>query len=442
MALTDGSPQSIFQLVLLGVFAVLAVGGLVMLALFKTESETAVSYPITIWGPPFPGTDINMELRTLAEDAPIFDKIQYVAKNPLTLYGDVVEAIALGNAPDMVVLDQSSLLMLKNKLYPIPYESYPLSTYRSTFLEGAEIFTDEVGIYAFPYAVDPLVMYWNRDIFANGAIAQVPANWDTFITTSQRLTKIVGDTDIVQGGIAFGEYDNVLHAKEILSALLLQAGVPIVARADSKYTTSFKEVGESASDNGAVLALRFYTDFANPVKKVYSWNKTFPRSREAFAANKVAMYAGFVSEIRALTQINPNLNFDIMMWPQSVKPGAPQVTYGKFYGLAILSSSRYKARAYQVAQLFSSKPAATAIARATLLPTTRRDSLVEDPNNPFSNTIIRSAIIAKTWLEPQQQGVNDLFATLVNDVVAGKSEHADALGQVRQDLSVLLEPYQ
>lgn len=442
MALTDGSPQSIFQLVLLGIFAALAVGGLIMLAMFKTESDTVVSYPITIWGPPMSGTDLGGELRTLAEKNPLFEKIQYVSKNPLTLQGDIVEAIALGRAPDMVVLDQTSLIMLKNKLYPVPYETYPISTYRSTFLEGAELFTDEKGIYAFPFAVDPLIMFWNRDLFANAAIAQVPTNWDTFISTSARLTKIVGDTDIVQAGIAFGEYDNVLHAKEILSALMLQAGVPIVKRAGSKYYATFGAESGSQTAGGALLALRFYTDFANPVKKVYSWNKLFPRSREAFASNKVAMCAGFVSEIRTLTQLNPNLNFDVMMWPQSVTPGAPQVTYGKFYGLAILNSSRYKARAYQVAQLFSGKSAATAIARATLLPTTRRDSLTEDATNPFSNTIVRSAIIAKSWPEPQQQGVNDVFATLVNDVVAGKSEHESALGQARQDLEVLLTPYQ
>ncbi|MBP9760375.1 MAG: extracellular solute-binding protein [Candidatus Pacebacteria bacterium] len=433
MAQTDGSQQSIFQFALLGIFVVLAVGGVALLAMYKTKTSNVITYPITIWGPTFMGEDVPTMLRDLEEKDQKFSKITYVAKNPFTLYGDILEAIATGKAPDLVVLDQSSLLSLKNKLQPVPYTSYPLRTYRDTFVEGAEVFAQPEGIYAFPFAVDPIILYWNRDLFTNAGIAQVPQDWDTFVKLVPTLSKIVGGADLVQSAIAFGEYENVLHAKEIMSALLLQTGTTITQYDGQEYKSTLK--GSSGE-----LALTFYTDFSNPIKNVYSWNKTFDRSREAFAANKVAMYAGFASELSILPQINPNLNFDITLFPQSISH-TNQVTYGKFYGIALLSSSPYKNRAYEVVQLLSSKLATADWQKATLLPSTRRDSLVEDPNSPYSHTMVRSAIIARSWLEPGRNDTDNLFRQLINDVVTGKGSPSTSLGRVHDEMDVLLSGY-
>lgn len=33
-------------------------------------------------------------------------------------------------------------------------------------------------IIAFPLTIDPLVMYWNRDILSNAGIVKPPAYWD------------------------------------------------------------------------------------------------------------------------------------------------------------------------------------------------------------------------------------------------------------------------
>ena len=246
---------------------------------------------------------MNKIFTDLRKDNESFKLVSYVEKNPLTLYGDLLEAIATGNSPDLVLMNSSGLLPLRNKLYPISFQTFPLQNFRDTYVEGGDIFVLNDGIYALPLYVDPLVLYWNKDIFTKEAIAQVPKDWDTFVQLVPRLSKIIGGSDLVQSGIAFGEYDNVLHAKEIVSALLMQTGVSIVSQ--SSVGSFVSDISGGNSSLKPSLALTFYTSFSNPIKTVYSWNKTFDRSREAFAANKVAMYAGFVSEETSLVRNKP-----------------------------------------------------------------------------------------------------------------------------------------
>ena len=55
--------------------------------------------------------------------------------------------------------------------------------------------------------------------------------------------------------------------------------------------------------------LKFYTDFADPLKDVYSWNKSFSNSRDAFSAENLVFYLGYASELQSLINKNPNQNF-------------------------------------------------------------------------------------------------------------------------------------
>lgn len=435
--------QLVFQIVLIAVFSIVAAIGVFVLARGGGFGKTVVpTTPVVIWGPRFTGANVQAVLSKLGEADPRLEKVTYVEKHPMTLYGDTLEAIATGKAPDMVIVDQSSLLPLKNKLVPIPYDLYPVSDYRRDFVEISEVFLQDEGVYALPFAVDPLVLFWNRDLFTNSTIAQVPENWDTFVRLAPRLTVITDGADLRQGAIAFGEYDNVMHAKEILSALLFQLDNPIVERVNGKYRSTLITQAEGAYS--PIKALTFYTDFANPNKLVYSWNKKFAPSREAFATNKVAMYAGFASEVPTLTQTNPNLNFGLTLWPQSTV-GKKQVTYGKVYGVALLATSPNKDRAFSVMRVLSERTGVDLWKEATLLPSVRRDKLTEAPSDdPYASTLIRSAIMARTWLEPAGgagRGVSDVFEALVNTVVANKESAATAMSEAHRDLETMYEEY-
>jgi ABC-type glycerol-3-phosphate transport system substrate-binding protein len=434
--------QTIFQIILLSIFGLIAVGSVLVLANYNARStKSAPVVPVTIWGPTFGAINPNLMVRELADKDARFQKVTYVEKHPQTLYSEVLEAIATGRGPDMVILDQQSLLPLKNKLQVIPYERYPLRDFKDRFIESTEVFAQPEGIYAFPIAVDPLILFWNRNLFTNAVVAQVPTNWDSFVRLVPRLSVIERGADLRQSAIAFGEYENVMHAKEILSALMFQLNNPIVGISNGRYVSKLTVPdGESRLD--PVRAVSFYTDFANPVKGVYSWNKTFARSREAFSSNKVAMYAGFASEIPILYKINPNLNFDIAVWPQSTV-STNQATYARVYGIAILATSAKKERAFTVIQALTEYNSALKWGSLTQLPSARRDILsTTPPNDPYAEIIARSAIISRTWPEPSGGGRTDeVFRTLINDIVSGKKSVSSALSTAHADINALLAEY-
>ncbi len=434
--------RTFFQYAVLFFFGILGVTGIIFFALTRsTTSSTAVG-SVVIWGPAFPsGEGFQKMVDEFSTKGASLEGVRYETKNADTLYSALTEALASGSGPDLVILDASSLLALRDKIIPITYKTYPLSQYQKNFIDGANVFTTSSDVlYALPIAVDPLVLFWNKDLFANAGLAQVPADWETFVRTVPLLTNIQNSSDVIQSAIAFGEYNNVLHAKEILSALFMQAGVSIVMKDSTGALVS--DLDKNDTTKNAELAVRFFTDFSNPVKTVYAWNKTFNRSREAFAENKVAMYGGFASELAVLPEINPNLNFGMALWPQS-SAGTTKLTYGTIYGVAILKGSKNPQRALAVAEALSTKELAPSVQKAMGIPSTRRDSLVIQPNDPFSEVLMHSAVFSRAWLQPGVGGsvADVIFSRLINSVVSGTQTPASALNIATKDLTVSLSAY-
>jgi len=441
MDFTVENKQSLFQLVTLGVFAALAVVGVIVLALPSdggSRGEQAIpTTPITIWGASMPAVyDMDYAFAEMGKRYPVLQKITYREKHPETIYPDLLEAIAAGSGiPDIILFNQSELLTLQSKLYKIPYKTYPLATYQDTYVESASVYLDSEGVYALPIAVDPLVLFWNRDLFRSAAIPQVPDDWTSFVDTVPLLTETQNGADVVRAGVALGEYDNVLHAKEILSALLLQLRVPIVT---SRNTTYQARITGSGSGADSTAALRFYTDFSNPRKLVYTWNKTFERSLEAFASNKLAMYFGFVSEIDLINNLNPNLNFNVSTFPQSSSPESTKTTYANVYAVGITANSPHKTRAYQVAQFLASGTMAGPLQALLELPSARRDSLPVAPDDPYQRVLVQSAIMAQTWPEPRGGQADQIFRAMVNNVTTRESRLEGAISTAQSQLSAAL----
>ncbi len=427
--------SNIFQLVLLGGFAVLAVIGLIVFATLKGDEEKVLVTPLVVWGS-YPSAYMNRALSTLDRQMGGLNKVTYVERPPERLYGELIEALASGTGPDLVIIDDDRMVPFLNKVYNIPYERYSERLFRDTFIEGGEVFALPNAIYALPFSVDPLVLYWNRSMFSSAGITQVPKTWEEVVSVVPRLSRIDQGTTLMQGAIALGVYDNVLHAKDILSVLMMQAGARI-AYHDGKGLRSGLNEGAGGALRPAEAAIRFFSDFSDPKKVVYSWNHSFERSREAFMAGKVAMYIGFVSEAETMRRINPNLNFDVALLPQSKARGNPK-TYGHFQGLAVMRSSRDPIRAFTVAQRLTSAQAMAEFQEAIGLPPVRRDLLARRPSDAAGIVAYDSAIIAHSWLEPNSAAVDAMFSRMIGEVISGRKSLTEALSTAHNELNTLL----
>ncbi len=363
-------------------------------------------------------------------------KRQYVRKSAEEFDQALIEALASGVGPDMIILPQDRIARHRDKIYQIPYESLSERDFKDSFVEEGELFMGTGGVYAVPFSLDPLVMYWNRDIFTNNSLSLPPTYWDEFFSKTIPLSEIDNSRNIKQSSVALGEYDNINNAKEILSVLLLQTGNKIVTVENGRLVS----VLSNNSEDGVAIAesvLRFYTEFSNPSKEVYSWNKSLPQAKQAFLSGDLAIYFGFASEAFEIQSKNPNLNFDIALLPQ-VRDGF-KATFGKISGVAILKSSKYVGDAFLAIGILTSEESALDYSSVSFLPPPRRKLLSKKPKDAIGAIFYESAIISKGWIDPDREKSSGVFKKMVENVTSGRLKLSEAVDRASAELNSLIK---
>lgn len=428
--------MSKFQIILTGIFGIFIIIGVLLFAFARpNQSERA---NILVWGT-ISETDFSSMYSRLPLSKDKNTTIRYVYKAKSDFDRDFVEAIAAGVGPDVVFIGEDNLLKQKNKLFIVPFESYSERTFRDTFIQEGELFLNKEGIFAFPILIDPLVMYWNRDILFSLGSATPPKYWDEFYAFSKKFTEKDNALNLTRSAIAFGEFQNINNAKEIISTLIFQAGSPIISKTDTGYRASILDNFGYAIPP-ALSALNFYTEFSNPSKTHYSWNRSLPDSQTAFLSGDLAVYFGFASELNTLKLKNPNLNFDVSAIPQS-RTGSAKITYGDLQGLAITKTSKNIAGALRVIAGLSSPEAISELIKLTGLPPIRKDVISRGTTDPFLTLFFESALWSRGWLDPDINETNILFKEMVESITSGRLRTEEALSQTEQKLQVMVNNF-
>ena len=426
-----------FELALIAIFGALGLIALALLSTYKPNPDTtAVSLgsSVTIWGTVDKNAFQQM-LRPLVEATPAYSVVSYEQKDPSTFDDELLNALADGIGPDILFLSHEQLVQYRTKIQPFSYTQFPLPDFQNRYIDGTEIFAMNDGVYAFPAVVDPLVMYWNRDILSTYNFITPPATWETVVNeTVPTLVKRDFDKTIIRSPLAFGEYRNVTNGFGIISMLLLQGGSKLVMEENNTYKLYLNQ-----SRSGAGLpfesAVTFYTNFASPSNPLYSWNRAQPNDRLQFLSEDLVLYFGKGSEASSLATQNPNLNFAMAEVPQGAI-ATIRWTYGTFYGYALLRSSRNSAGAQIVMQVLGSVTNVEALANALQMAPTYRSSLSTGSNDQYGRIIYSSATVARGWLSPKPTITNDIFTQMVEDVLANRHRPGeaanDAVGRLRE----------
>lgn len=348
-----------------------------------------------------------------------------------TFANDLVEAMASGVGPDLVIFPDNLLLRLVTKIEPFPVQAYNERTFHDTFIDEGQLFIGPQGILALPLALDPLVMYWNKDMFFTENIANPPRYWDEFLPLSQTLTKRNDANDVLKSVVALGEWSNVNHAKDILALLILQTGNPMTQRQqDGSIISTFSEDKRFPP---ADEAIRFFTDFADPLKSNYSWNRSLPRSKNAFLSQDLAVYFGYASELSDIRSKNPNLNFDVASVPQ-VRNYQFKKTFGRMIGIAVMKSSTKKPAAFSTAILLASFDFGSAAP-------VKRASLASVPTNDlYAKVFSDGALTSASWLDPNPEKTDQIFQSAIESVASGKYSLDGAVRLMNSEVGLLLLP--
>lgn len=424
---------SVFQIILLAAFGALAISGMLIFALVVGSNTGNAIGPITIWGTLEPNA-FAVVLRQATENDGRLSQVTYVEKDAATYEEELTEALASGTGPDIFLLRQDYVIRNKGKVIPVPFTFLSEEKFKDTFVEAGNPYLSTEGVIGIPLFADPMILYWNRDLLAAAGFAKAPQYWEEMAEFSQKVTKRDDAGGIVRSAIALGEYANIDHAKDIIALLIQQAGGSI---------TSFDSTGRlvpsltlrlaGQPSQSAESALRFYTEFADPSKTHFSWNRSLPSSRAEFAAGDLALYLGYSSEATQLARMNPNLNYAGAAIPQS-KVASRATNAARVYALAVSRTTRNPQGAMTIAALIADAPIARALSVATGIPSARRDVIAEQSEG--ENVLFEGqALIARSWVDPDPQKTDAVFRGMIEGVTTGASRLQEAVGRANQELA-------
>lgn len=427
--------MSKFQIILLSVFGVFIVIAVAVFSFYRGSAGSGTTY-VTVWG------DIALQDFNLLVNTPAFAQdrtitVKYEEKPAETVEADFTEALAQGAGPDLVIITQDKFWKMKPKLISIPYESISERDFKLTFIEEGELFMDENGIYALPLSIDPLVLYYNRDLLSAAGQARPIQYWDEIYAAAANLSKRDAAGNLISSAIALGEARNIDHAKDILSLLLLQAGTPIVGLVGSELRSQISASFGFPVSTGEV-ALDFYTQFSNPAKTFYSWNRSLIDAQTHFTSGDSAYYLGFASELSALRNKNPTLNFGVSPVPQSRVSGKV-TTFGRLRGVAISRGTKNVGAALTAATRLVSKESALSLSQILVLPPARRDLLADRPTTAVLSIFYDVALQSKGWLDPDTRATDTIFRDTIESVTSGRARTLEAVNKANREVDALIK---
>ena len=327
----------------------LAIGALVLLALIfvfvvlvlpRIVPKKSENVTLTYWGvwedsAPFEAaaqefTRANPNIRVTIEKQDIKALGKY--------YDRLATRMKNGTGPDVLRYHNSWITETVPLLLPLPQEVVKATNLDSKFypVVGRDLKVSGA-YYGVPIHFDSLSLFVNTEVFKNAGISSYPSTWDDLTSAARQLTVKDQDGRITTSGVALGTYDNIAHASDIVSLLLIQNG------ADMNHLDGSAK--QSASD-----ALDFYTSFAKGDSKV--WDDTLENSKLAFAGGKVAMYIGYSWDIFEIKAINPNLSFAITSVPHLPTRSS---TVASYWVEGVSSQTKHPKEAFEFLKFLTSR---------------------------------------------------------------------------------------
>jgi ABC-type glycerol-3-phosphate transport system substrate-binding protein len=375
---------------------------------------------------------------TLPEDVmnPIILQFNPQAETYRVLYREVradefgqtlLEALANGQGPDMIIAPHQVIVANASRLYPFPLSSISEKTYKDTYVDGASVFFTPEGALALPVSIDPLVLFYNRYLFSKHGLVNPPTYWDEVVSVTPELTLQTQKGEFVESSIALGA-PNVANMKDVLMAVVGQLGqVPtLTSRAQDGVSTIRVSANDPIVEDGDVLPLataaRFFTQFADPTKPTYTWSQYGGSADDQFVAGKLAMYIGYASELASLRARNPKGDFEMSYLPQT-RGYNTFVTGGEIYGIATLKTTKNAITALTIESQFAGAGVSPAIAaRMNATPALR--SYATASNVP--DVIKRSMLVARPWYDSFFVQSTSLVGTMLSDILSGRVDPVSA----------------
>jgi multiple sugar transport system substrate-binding protein len=414
------------------------------------------------------GPDAFQPIITRYQELHPFINIKYRKLRYAEYEDELIEAFATDRGPDILSLHNTWLnkYQAKDLIAPMPPETqivYPivqgavkkevipeLRTEPSITLKEIErrfvdvVYNDVViekdgqpQVYGLPLSVDSLAMFYNKDLFNNAGITSPSAYWNTdFQQDVKKLTKQNNTGRIIQSGVALGGSDNIERSSDILSLLMMQIGAVMMEDGSVKFHQKPERMADITYTPG-VDALRFYTDFANPAKEVYCWNKSLDSALDLFTQNRLGMMFGYAYMLPQIKTMAPKLEFSIAPMPQ-VENVSRSTNYANYWVEAVSNKiltdpdnlregQKYAKQKFDAAwnfvQFLTEAKQARDYLEATNKPTALRELVDEQRDDQEIGVFADQVLTAKSWYRGMDvHAAEELMREMIDKANEGELE--------------------
>ncbi len=359
--------------------------------------------------------------------------INFVKKDVATYDQDLLNAFASGKGPDIFSIHNDWLPQELDKVAPMPDALMSVRTYKDTFANvAADDFVTDNKIYAIPLNLDVLALFYNEDLLGNSGISTPPTTWKDLETDVEKITKQNTPGDFTRSGVAMGTAANVNRAVDILSLLMLQNGTQMYS---SDFSSATFDQTTNQNENPGSTALQFYTQFADPSKRSYTWNARSDNSVDAFTQNKVAMMLSYFYMRPQILAKAPNLNWEVGAVPQ-ISPDVVKVNFANYWGEAVSNKSKNTDAAWDFLNFISSKDELSKYYKQHQLIGSRKDILQEQISDPVLGVFAENALTAKSVYKKDPNKFEAVFSNMIDDVAVRGLTPQEAISNAAQQLSL------
>lgn len=291
-------------------------------------------------------------------------------------------------------------------------------------------------IVGIPTFIDTLALYYNRSLLNAAGIPLPPETWDDFQGAVRKLTRLDAREreTIQQSGAALGTGANVERSVDILTALMMQNGAQM---ADINGTPTFHvdTSGDPAvQEPPSFGAIRFYAEFADPTRDVYTWNADQPNSFEAFLQGKTAMFFGYAYQQELIQAQAPQINLGVTKLPQI--PGRPSKNVANYWYWGVSKRSQDQNHAWNFLNFLAQKEQQQQIAKVLKRPSPRRDVLAEQLRDESVGTFAAQVLTASTWYAGRDPRIMEqAFVQMMDSIARKETTVEDAVKFVIQRVS-------
>lgn len=334
--------------------------------------------------------------------------------------------------PELRTKKSLSLADLKNGFVDTIYNDVTLDIYNNTTR------TNVKRIMGLPLSFDSLATFYNKDLLNNAGIAELSPYWNKqFQRDVKTLTRQNARGEILQAGAALGGGFNIERSSEILAALMLQNGATII---DQQGRVTFRQHIREKDYNPGIDAIRFYVDFANPTKEVYTWNKNMANSLDMFVQGNLAIMFGYSYHLPMIKARAPKLNLGVTKFPQIEGRSDPK-NVADYWVETVSRKSRYQNEAWDFVQFAATQPAIV----KTYLDSAKRISAIksvlkDQMSDAEIGVFAQQALVSTSWYSGMNYDAADKILKNMVETIAVNPDKLDyearmAEGKLSQTLS-------